>query len=152
MENNEHKRIVEINGVKVEVDLRTAKRVDAFSVGDTVKLLLKDYSGYKSYPGVIVGFDEFSNRPTIIVAYLLENYSEFGIKFAYINKETVDSEICPAQDFEFQVSKNAAIDWFDKGIEKKKRDLEELVAHKVWFEKNYQRFFEKAFEPKQPRA
>lgn len=145
MEENQHKRIVEINGVKVEIDLRTAKRVDAFSVGDTVKLLLKDYSTYKSYPGVIVGFDEFNNRPTIVVAYLIESYSECGIKFAYINKDTTDTEICPAQDFEFQVSKNVALDWFDKGIEKKRRELQEIEAQKEWFEKNYQRYFEKAF-------
>ena len=35
----EEKRIVEIDGVKIEVDLRTAKRIDTFAVGDNVKVL-----------------------------------------------------------------------------------------------------------------
>lgn len=41
----EERRIVEINGVKIEVDMRTAKRVDSFRVGDNVKVLDKDYNG-----------------------------------------------------------------------------------------------------------
>jgi len=36
---NENKRIIEINGVKLEVDLTTARRIDEFKVGDTVKVL-----------------------------------------------------------------------------------------------------------------
>ena len=38
---DEQKRIVEIGGVKIEVDLRTAKRVDSYRVGDPVKVLTK---------------------------------------------------------------------------------------------------------------
>jgi len=34
------KQIIEINGVKLEVDLSTAKRIDEFRVGDTVKVLI----------------------------------------------------------------------------------------------------------------
>ena len=41
----EEKRIVEIDGVKIEVDLRTAKRIDTFRVGDNVKVLCKEYNG-----------------------------------------------------------------------------------------------------------
>lgn len=36
------KRIIEIDGVKIEVDLRTAKRIDTYRVGDNVKILNKD--------------------------------------------------------------------------------------------------------------
>ena len=32
------KRIIEINGVKLEVDMTTARRIDEFRVGDTVKV------------------------------------------------------------------------------------------------------------------
>ena len=34
------KQIIEINGVKLEVDLSTAKRIDEFRVGDTVKVFI----------------------------------------------------------------------------------------------------------------
>ena len=40
----DNKRIVEIDGVKIEVDLRKAKRVDSFQVGDNVKILEKKYN------------------------------------------------------------------------------------------------------------
>ena len=39
----DEKRIIEIDGMKVEVDLRHAKRVDTFKVGDNVKILDKSY-------------------------------------------------------------------------------------------------------------
>lgn len=68
--NDQNKRVIEINGVKLEVDMRYAKRVDELRVGSKVKVLNKEYSSYKVYPGVIVGFEEFDNLPTIVVAYL----------------------------------------------------------------------------------
>ncbi|MHC4294732.1 MAG: hypothetical protein ACYSTL_04025, partial [Planctomycetota bacterium] len=51
-------RVVEINGVKLEVDLRHAKVIDQFRVGDRVKVLKKKYEKvYESHPGAIIGFD-----------------------------------------------------------------------------------------------
>ena len=35
----DNKKIVEVNGIKLEVDMRYAKRIDEFRVGDTVKVL-----------------------------------------------------------------------------------------------------------------
>lgn len=43
--------IIEINGVKLEIDLRHAKRIDNLRVGDTVKVLRKRYDdSYESFP------------------------------------------------------------------------------------------------------
>ena len=86
----EDKRIVEIDGVKVEVDLRTAKRVDSFRVGDNVKILDKNYSGYKVKPGIIVDFAEFKELPTIVIAVFEEGSwsSSPSISFIYYNKES----------------------------------------------------------------
>ena len=36
---NENIRTIEVNGVTLEVDMRYAKRIDQFKVGDTVKVL-----------------------------------------------------------------------------------------------------------------
>lgn len=87
---SEEKRIIEINGIKMEIDLRTAtsRTVDTFCIGDKVKILLKEYGdSFRSYAGAIVGFDAFQQRPTIIVAYLAGGYSAAEIKFAYINAD-----------------------------------------------------------------
>ena len=35
---NENKRIIEVNGVKMEIDLRQAKVIDNYKVGDYVKV------------------------------------------------------------------------------------------------------------------
>ena len=58
----ENKRIVEIDGVKIEVDLRSAKRIDTFKVGDNVKVLCKDYNNqFKVKPGIITDFANFTD-------------------------------------------------------------------------------------------
>ena len=51
----ENKRIIEINGIKLEVDLTTAKRIDEFKVGDNVKVLRKSYNDtFEVLAGVIL--------------------------------------------------------------------------------------------------
>ena len=39
--NNEFLREIEIGGIKMQIDLRQAKRIDTFKVGDSVKILKK---------------------------------------------------------------------------------------------------------------
>ncbi len=65
---NKENKIIEINSVKLEVDRRSAERVDQIQVGDRVKVLNKQYSDYKVYHGVVIGFEPFEELPTIIVA------------------------------------------------------------------------------------
>ena len=38
---NEFEREIEIDGVKVAVDMRTVKKIDVYRVGDNVKVLKK---------------------------------------------------------------------------------------------------------------
>lgn len=81
----EDKRVIEIDGVKIEVDLRSAKRIDTFKVGDNVKVLCKEYNGdFKVKPGIITDFANFKEKPTIIVAVLDESYSGVSINFVHI--------------------------------------------------------------------
>ena len=142
----DYKRIVEINGIKVEVDLRTAKRIENFKVGDGVKLLAKEYTDtFKSHPGVIVGFDEFQNRPTIIVAFVKSDYSSTSLQFAYINKDSKDYELAPLQEFETKVSYAEIQKQFDKKIHEKEQELVKLKGEKEWFNANYSKWFGKHF-------
>lgn len=143
----EFKRIVEINGMKVEVDLRTAKKIEHFKVGDGVKLLAKEYSDtFKSHPGVIVGFDEFQNRPTIVVAYIKCGYSSTELTFAYINKDSKDFELAAIQDFETKVSFAEIQKQFDKKISDKESEVEKLKQEKEWFNTNYKKWFGSFFK------
>lgn len=56
---NENKRIIEINGIKLEVDLRSARRIDEFKVGDTVKVLDRRNDKNEMRTGVITDFANF---------------------------------------------------------------------------------------------
>ena len=55
-------QVIEINGVKLEVDMRYAKRVDLLRIGSRVKVLVKTYSEYKIYPGVKIGRESCRER------------------------------------------------------------------------------------------
>lgn len=98
-DNQAGKRIVEIDGVKIEVDMRTAKKVEEFRVGSPIKILVKNGPSDSSvYPAVIVDFEEFASLPTITVAYIKSSYyNSTNLEFAYINANSTSKyEIVPA--------------------------------------------------------
>lgn len=115
-------KIVEINGVKIEIDERTAtiQRLDTFKVGSPVKILHREY---ESSPGnikyaVIVGFDQFKSLPTITVAYL--DYSE--IKYAYINSSS-RHELLAVESHDLAMEKTWVIDRMKDRILRKEQEL-----------------------------
>lgn len=136
------KRIVEIQGIKMEIDTREVKTIESYKVGTLVKLLKKEYSDYKSYPGVIVGFDEFKAHPTIIIAYLKAEYSSATIEFCYFNSESKDTEICAAKDAVIPFEKGRVTELMDRMILVKEKELEDLNLKKEYFFKHFNRYFE----------
>ena len=132
----EEKRIVEIDGVKIEVDLRTAKRVDSYKVGDNVKILEKESSDYKVNPGIIVDFAEFNELPTIVIAVFEEGsyYSRPSIKFINYNAKTSEKiEMVPASEDEIKVSRDSVVEMFEREISKKKNELLDLQNQLDYF-------------------
>lgn len=138
-------QIVEINGIKMAIDERTAKiqKVDTFKVGDPVKLLLKNYSNYEVKYAVIIGFDMFVNRPTITLAYL--DYST--LKYAQIYNGS-ESEIVACDDHDLVMEKQWVLDQMQARIKQKEN---ELAEEKSKFE-NFKNMFGKYFENGTPDA
>lgn len=139
------KKIIEINGIKLEVDLRTAEvsNIETFKVGDSVKLLMKRYSKtYESYPGVIVGFDNFKDNPTIIVMYLENDYSEAKMKMAYINASEDAPQICKASEDDILFSKDRVVENLNKAIEDAKAKVLVAESNKELFYKWFDRVLE----------
>lgn len=131
-------RIVEVGGVKVEVDLRTAKVVNSYKVGDKVKVLVKSYSGYQSYPGFIVGFDAFQNLPTIVIGYVDNIFGTSGeVKFAYLNAQQKEVEICPMSEDDVVPNLETIRTYFDRSLAVKTKELEEMRARKEYFLRQY---------------
>lgn len=137
----EEKRIVEIDGVKIEVDLRTAKRIDTFKVGDNVKVLCKDYSGnYKVKPGIITDFANFKEKPTIVVAVFNEGSwsSSPSIEFIYIYEGMEDKyEIVFADDEELRLTKDGVVEKFEREIQKKRNEAQDLQNQLDYFKKHF---------------
>ena len=139
----EETRIIEVNGIKLEVDLRNAKRVDQFKVGDSVKVLTEKYNDqYEINLGVIIGFDEFDKNPTIVIAYLVVDYSGAEIKFAYINSKTKEMEICPVNDWDIPFSKQDVLSKMDNEIMKKQEEIRDLESKRKYFTEMFGKYFE----------
>lgn len=129
---SEDKRIVEINGIKIEVDLRTAKRVDCYKVGDRVKVLTKRYGdAWDVQYGVIVAFDEFVALPSITVCYIDSGYVG-DMKFACINSQSKDIEIAPCND-DVLIEKAEILRRFDAQIEAKQAEIRDLQSKRNYF-------------------
>ena len=137
-------KIIEVGGVKLEVDLRTAKTIECYKVGDAVRVLVKKYQDtYESYSEVIIGFDAFKARPTIVVAYIEASYNTADVKIANINSGSEDIEIAPAAGESFILSEKSRVeDLLDRGILSAENKLEEERAKKAYFQKYFGLLFE----------
>ena len=136
--------IVEVNGVKMEVDLRHARIVhENIKVGSKVKLLAKsDYSGPTVYAGVVVGFEPFESLPTIIVAYVKDGYNDSGLAFAHINAKSSDKyDLVPSLDDELPIKKADVLAQFDRKIDKARAELETVEAQRDYFLRHFNRYF-----------
>ena len=144
---NPEKTIIELNGVKLEVDLRHAKRIDTLRVGDKVKLLEKtQYSdnSVKVHNGVIAGFEPFPSAPTIIVAYVEMGYKSAELKFAYLRAGDEDSkkfEIVPSIDDDMPLDQAFVTECFDVEITRRKQEIEDFERKKAYFLSNFKKYF-----------
>ena len=136
------KRIIEINGIKMEIDLRNAKVIDNYKVGDNIKVLVKDYSTYSSYVGTIIGFDNFEKLPTVVIAYLRTKYDSAELHYLYYNNETQDAEITQPNDWDIPITKTEILKRFDKEVEKREMEIKDIKNKKALFETLFGKFFE----------
>ena len=132
---NEEKRIIEVNGVKIEVDMRYARRIDEFRVGDTVKVLDKRNNKNEMRSGVITDFANFKELPTIIVAVYKAGdfWSAPSIEFIYYNSDTKDIEIVGVNAQEIIVSHDTIVQRFNDEIAKKRKEMNDLIVKRDTF-------------------
>lgn len=144
----ETKRIVEIRGVKMEVDLETAKRIDIFKVGQPVNVLKKKWDDYKVYHGVVIGFEPFENHPTILIAYIEDDYSDIKMQMLYYNDST-DKEtevVAAAESDKMSLSKGEVLKHFGRQESVKQKELDEIKAQRDYFLEKFGVYFEDMVE------
>lgn len=135
---NEGKTIVEVNGVKMEVDLRTARVVENYAVGDSVKLLKKRYSDYEVLPAVIVGFSEFQKLPTIELLSVARNGE---VEFHAFNAQTQDMEIAPFNAYELTFTRESVVERLQAAVNEKAEALRVAQAKLFAFTNNFGKVF-----------
>jgi hypothetical protein len=140
---NNNTTIIEINGVKLEVDLRNARRIENLQVGSRVKCLVKNYNDFSVHPGVIVGFEPFEKLPSIVVAYLKDNYSTADLVFKSYNAKCDDFEIVADLDNNaLEVDKANILAKFDRELEKKRMEIEEIESRRKFFVAKFGAYFD----------
>lgn len=138
----EGKRIIEVDGVKMEIDLRTARVVDTYHVGDNVKILRKRYNGYEILPGAIVGFTEFRNRPALELLAIEPDGSVIFLTYAAKNDgEQQDIEIAPFNKFELLIDRASIMDKLNRCVEVKENELRDATAKRNAFVQTFEKVF-----------
>ncbi|MGL5720064.1 MAG: hypothetical protein ACRCYP_04660 [Alphaproteobacteria bacterium] len=136
-------KLHEINGKKFIINQDPSMtHVEEYRVGDQVMVLKKHYGDdYKTYPGVIVGFHEFKELPTIQVAYLNVDYSSAKIEFLGFNEKTKDAEFCRYTGDDLPFGKARVLDLLGGEIEKKEQELRDARHKQQYFLECFGRFF-----------
>lgn len=136
------KRIIEIEGVKLEVDLRDAKQVDHYRVGDRVKILIRESEKvHKVYSGVIVGYENFKSLPTIVVCYMKNDWQGARLEFGFINADNTSVELVPAADDLMGFGKEEVLRRMDKAIADKEAEIKDLQGKRGYFLKHFDLYF-----------
>lgn len=139
---NEDKRIIEIDGVKLEVDLRTARRIDSFKVGDNVKVLKETYGCWEALPGAIVGFTEFPTHPALEILVMTNDGDVKFITYAAPKdgqKQTI--EIAPFNSFEMLIDRASIMAKLNRAVEQKESELRDATAKRDAFIKTFDKVF-----------
>lgn len=136
------KQIIEVAGVKLEIDTRYARRIEELRIGSRVKVL--DSRGYGApavYPGVVVGFEPFPTKPTIIIAYVKASYTDVGLETISFNADTEKVEIVASIDDDFSVSKSEVLGWFRRERQKLDEKRIEIDAKEEFFLERFKAFW-----------
>lgn len=136
-------KLHEVNGKKFIINTDpTMTHVEEYRVGDQVMILKKQYGDdYKTFPGVIVGFHEFSNLPTIQIAYLNVDYSTAKIEFLSFNDKTKDAEFCRYVGDDLPYGKARVMDLLNGEVEKKEQEVIDLKNKRAYFLECFGRYF-----------
>ncbi len=141
--------IIEINGIKMEVDERNAsiRKIEAIKIGTKVKLLIKgdyDSSPKKVCYGVVIGFDPFPTLPTVICCYLESGYTP-ELKFHYFNSES-KSEMVVSDDADDIgiLQEEFIVKHIDSNIVELQNKINALEDKKEYFKKNFKQYFKNA--------
>lgn len=129
-----------VGAVTIAANRNHAIRAEILKVGDPVRVLIKPgYGSPEVHTGVIVGFEPFKERPTIIIAYIEVSYSKAEMKMLYFNgNDKQDAEILAApEDINIDIERSRVLDWFNAEEQKKLAEVEEIRLKRQYFNRYF---------------
>lgn len=136
MNNLEQVQQFAVGAVTIAATRNETIRAEVLKVGDAVRVLINpSYGDMKVHTGVIVGFEPFASKPTIIVAYIEAEYSKAEMKMLYFGgDETKNAEILAAPEgYQIEVERQRVLDWFDSEQRKAEAQIDEIKAKRAYF-------------------
>ena len=144
MDNTALTQTVTIGEMKVAISADKAQTTHTYRVGDRIKVLVKDYSEYNVFYGVVCDFDNFKNLPSITVVYIENKYGKGEMKFAAINTQTGDkfeiAQCSPEQRID--IEKGDIIQRMQQEIDKKQAEIDDIYRKMNYFDKMFGRWFD----------
>lgn len=131
-----------VGAVTIAANRSAAVRAEVLKVGDPVRILIKpDYGEPEVHTGVIVGFEPFTERPTIIIAYLKVAYSSVEMKMLYYtggDKQKEKAEILSApEDINIDIERSRVLDWFNAEEAKKLAEIDDIRSKRRYFNRYF---------------
>jgi len=125
--------IIEINGIKFEVDARTAtlRQLSTIAIGAKVKVLKDD----KVHYGCVIGFEPFQENPVVIVCYLDTSYysSTPELKFLYYSSKSKEQLIVSSEADDAGIERDDVVGKLNRDIAKKQAEIQDLEDKKRYF-------------------
>lgn len=144
----------DVGGRRIELDLKSATRIETLSIGAKVKVLdTTPYSGPKVWPGVIVGFEPFEKMPTIIVAYIEGDWGKAELKFLHYNSKCADKyELVVADVDTADLDRELVSKHFAETIRTHEVAIEDLKQKRDYFERNFRAYWQQVQPVAEPEA
>jgi hypothetical protein len=133
-----------IQGTSFEISKQPNESPTRFvRIGDRVKVMIKGYSAWETYVGVVASFDNYKDLPTFNIVYVDASYSKAEIKTIPYNEESVNVKVSfpDPNAKELDIDKESILSKFDRQIEAKKNELTDLYYMRSYFDKNFGKIF-----------
>lgn len=135
-------KIIDINGVKFEVDARTAtvRQLQTIRIGAKVKVLKDDQVKY----GTVIGFEPFPENPVVVICYIDSQYysSSPEFKFLYYSAKSKEQVVISSEDDDAAIERDDVVMKIEKEIAKKQTEIQDLEDKKRYFLSKFKAYWE----------
>lgn len=128
---------MEINGIKLEADLREAKRIDSVTIGDNVEVYIDDCGLCDVRHGIITDVSLYGENVILVIATLVYDQNNLP-QIDFIRISNGDGcKIMKVDGEELCMTKSGLLEIFELEIQKRKDEALELEKRLCFFKENF---------------